>query len=143
MNIVYIKCSECNNRVFSFSRHDMQYCKCGQCAIDGGFDYIKVTGTAETIRSTIKDSLSLIREQFIWTRRYDKNNTLLKEPERLLLKDLKTDHIVQILIGIMEKMSDGKHIVEAQWRAINIIFLEEIAFRYKTDKNYRPISSHL
>lgn len=36
-----IKCPKCNDRVFSFNRHDFRWCKCGNCAVDGGDDYFK------------------------------------------------------------------------------------------------------
>lgn len=39
-----IKCKKCGDIIESKSRHDMVWCKCRAIAIDGGNDYIKITG---------------------------------------------------------------------------------------------------
>jgi hypothetical protein len=39
-----VQCLSCNDIVYSSDRHDMVYCSCGKQAIDGGFDYTKLTG---------------------------------------------------------------------------------------------------
>jgi len=38
-----IKCLSCGDVVYSRARHDMRGCSCGDVAIDGGFDYKKVS----------------------------------------------------------------------------------------------------
>jgi len=43
MIINAIKCPSCNDIVYSRARHDMRGCSCGDVAIDGGFDYRKVS----------------------------------------------------------------------------------------------------
>lgn len=37
-------CKKCNDRIFSFHRHDMRYCKCGESFIDGGHSYFRCGG---------------------------------------------------------------------------------------------------
>lgn len=37
-------CNKCHNFVFSRSRHDFRSCPCGSVSVDGGFDYLKVSG---------------------------------------------------------------------------------------------------
>lgn len=37
-------CSICEDVVYSRARHDMRLCSCGALAVDGGFDYMKVSG---------------------------------------------------------------------------------------------------
>jgi len=37
-----IECPKCADVIYSRARHDYRACKCGEVAIDGGFDYIKV-----------------------------------------------------------------------------------------------------
>jgi hypothetical protein len=49
MLIKGIKCVKCMDVLYSRARHDMRFCSCGSAAIDGGFDYIKVTGEPEFI----------------------------------------------------------------------------------------------
>ena len=34
-----IRCPKCGDKLFSWTTHDFQTCSCGQCFIDGGFDY--------------------------------------------------------------------------------------------------------
>lgn len=36
-----IKCKSCGNIIESNNRHDFKFCSCGQCAVDGGHDYLK------------------------------------------------------------------------------------------------------
>lgn len=39
-----IKCKKCGDIIFSKHRHDMVWCKCNTVAIDGGQDYLRITG---------------------------------------------------------------------------------------------------
>ena len=36
-----IKCKRCGDIIESTHRHDFKWCSCGQCAVDGGYDYLK------------------------------------------------------------------------------------------------------
>jgi len=38
-----IKCKKCNDIVYSRARHDFRLCSCESVAIDGGFDYCKIS----------------------------------------------------------------------------------------------------
>lgn len=42
-----IKCKKCGQIVVSGHRHDFKVCKCGACAADGGFTYLRRMGDAE------------------------------------------------------------------------------------------------
>ena len=42
ITIYAIQCTECNDIIYSRTRHDFHWCSCNNCAIDGGFDYQKV-----------------------------------------------------------------------------------------------------
>ena len=44
MQVTGLKCKKCGETIVSKHRHDMRWCKCGACAIDGGRDYCKITG---------------------------------------------------------------------------------------------------
>jgi hypothetical protein len=44
MKVNAIKCKNCNTIIYSRATHDFHWCPCGKCAIDGGFEYIKITG---------------------------------------------------------------------------------------------------
>lgn len=38
-----VKCNKCGELIYSRTRHDFHYCHCGNVAVDGGRDYLKVT----------------------------------------------------------------------------------------------------
>ena len=39
-----IRCKKCGDIIQSKNRHDMVWCKCGAVGIDGGKDYVKISG---------------------------------------------------------------------------------------------------
>lgn len=41
--ITAIKCPKCRDTIFSRARHDFHWCSCGEIAVDGGFDYLKIS----------------------------------------------------------------------------------------------------
>lgn len=50
-----IKCLKCNDIIESLSVHDLKYCKCGACSIDGGNEYTRVGGDVEYIHWVYDD----------------------------------------------------------------------------------------
>lgn len=36
-----IECLNCNSKIYSRSRHNMRYCKCEDCYVDGGSSYLR------------------------------------------------------------------------------------------------------
>ena len=36
-----IKCNYCGEVIESKSVHDIKYCSCGKCAVDGGHEYLR------------------------------------------------------------------------------------------------------
>lgn len=40
--VTAIICPNCDDRIWSYHRHDMRSCSCGYCYIDGGRDYTRV-----------------------------------------------------------------------------------------------------
>lgn len=44
-----IRCPECGESIWSRHRHDMRWCSCGYCAIDGGREYIKVSFSGDKV----------------------------------------------------------------------------------------------
>jgi hypothetical protein len=52
LTVYGIKCKNCGDIIFSRARHDFRECSCFEnseynkgCAIDGGFDYCKISGS--------------------------------------------------------------------------------------------------
>lgn len=54
-----IQCELCKDVVFSINRHDMHYCECGACFIDGGREYCR-----RTVTSTIEGSYHHLTKEF-------------------------------------------------------------------------------
>ncbi len=131
-NITHLICKKCEDFVFSFYRHDMNFCKCGACGLDGGLDYNKITGNLDDIivvESDIETVIESIRDKFLWTKRYDKYNNLLKKPITKKLKKLTTDHIIGILLYFTKRISQDTFTVSKDWVIIHEIFLEELKYR--------------
>lgn len=47
-----IKCTLCNDIIYSRAVHDFHCCSCESVCIDGGFDYTKISGEPENVQST-------------------------------------------------------------------------------------------
>jgi ribosomal protein L37AE/L43A len=43
MKVTAVICPNCKDTIFSRAKHDFRKCSCGETAIDGGFDYTKVS----------------------------------------------------------------------------------------------------
>ena len=43
MKIYAYECGICGDKIFSRARHDYRSCSCKSIAVDGGFDYNKIT----------------------------------------------------------------------------------------------------
>lgn len=54
-------CPNCHSIIFSLYRHDYNECKCGECMVDGGFDYTRqsVNGMSCTIGIPVKMFIAL------------------------------------------------------------------------------------
>jgi hypothetical protein len=46
-----IECLRCGDKIYSRARHDLRWCSCGSCAIDGGEDYMKVSGDPAFVKN--------------------------------------------------------------------------------------------
>lgn len=54
------QCRHCLSIIESKSVHDMQYCRCGACAVDGGQEYLRrlvANGPDDLIEMSIKSNL--------------------------------------------------------------------------------------
>lgn len=131
MNINYIETLS-GKKLFSFHRHDFKMEE--GVGIDGGLqDYVRVIGGAELKEDSIENLILVIRESFKWGKNYDKDNNPLPKTEWVLLKDLDTSHIVNILIYFTNQIKiDGinvKSSLDKQWVAYHLFFLEELKYR--------------
>ena len=48
MKVHAIQCNKCGDKIYSRATHDMRWCTCESVAIDGGLDYVKISGTEYT-----------------------------------------------------------------------------------------------
>jgi hypothetical protein len=67
---VGIECLKCNTRIFSKHRHDFKYCKCGECFVDGGFDYLRYGGNMTYIK-LVSIKLRIRKDGRIYKRDYN------------------------------------------------------------------------
>lgn len=123
-----------DRKLFSFHRHD--YKSDGTFFIDGGFDYTRTN--TEIHQGEIGDLIGDIRQQFEWINRLNEDGTHRTVPRRILLKDLETDHIIQILIHFTEHLAENINMdtyVGTQWKAYHLIFLYELKYRQQHDNS--------
>ena len=120
-------------KLFSFYRHDYkEYTdKEGNfMMIDGGMDYIRYSVDEENSwlnEAEISDVIQDIREQYKWGRNYDKNMNKLLKTEYILLKDLDTEHIFNIITYILNKIPK---IINYNNKMTIEVFVEELKYRY-------------
>jgi len=124
MKIHYIE-TPSKKKLFSFHRHDFKMEE--DVGIDGGLDYIKTVGKVEVQFAEIQDVIKDIREQFLWGKNYDKDNNRLPKTEFILLKDLNSSHIVNIIKYLLIKTDLNEY-----YRFYIQIFLEELIYRIET-----------
>lgn len=68
-----IQCPSCNDVIFSRSRHDYRPCSCGSVAIDGGFDYVRISskvGIPKVIQKTVNVNKTDLYKD--WNYQFDK-----------------------------------------------------------------------
>jgi len=83
MKIKAIKCLKCGGTIFSRSVHDFRWCSCESVAIDGGFEYTKVSGNPENYE--FKDiNVKATKTQLYkdWEHRTDKYGLIKKEVKK-------------------------------------------------------------
>lgn len=51
-----IKCKHCGDIIFSRTRHDFRSCMCEKVFIDGGRDYLKISGNIEDMENIILET---------------------------------------------------------------------------------------
>lgn len=125
MNINYIE-TKSGKKLFSFYRHDFKMEE--GVGIDGGIDgYIRIIGNAVLKTDTIENLIEDIRSQFTWTTIYGKDKKRVPAHKNLL-KDLDTNHILEILI-FFTRPFDSESTISIVWKTIHIIFLEELKYR--------------
>lgn len=54
----WLECLKCGDFVVSQHVHDYRTCQCGACSIDGGMDYVRVSGSPEDYRLILWDYLN-------------------------------------------------------------------------------------
>jgi hypothetical protein len=129
MRIRYGYCKSCQKSLFNFKHHEMTWCSCNKSAIDIEELYSRIIGDAEIREGEIQNLIEGIREQFVWTSNYDKDMRRIEPVERFL-KDLDTDHILNIL----NYLTDREIIHDSTRRSINIM-VNELKYRHGKQKS--------
>ena len=96
-----IQCKYCKDIIESKHTHDFVTCKCGKVSVDGGLDYLRRIGNysayndlSEVTTEEDNDWFQQVREHFTWGTR---GKSGVEPMQRVLLKDLTTEHIENIL----------------------------------------------
>ena len=61
ISVEAITCPACGDTIYSRARHDFRYCTCQACAIDGGFDYIKICTNTNIDPNTVRGKTLKLR----------------------------------------------------------------------------------
>lgn len=136
MKIKYLDCRG-KKKLFSLHRHDFRTWEDEDgnfFMIDGGFlDYHRYSHPdmhtlpfdAYVKEDEIENVIEELREQFSWGKNYDKEGNLLPKTQWALLKDLDTDHVINII----------KHLYGLQTTNSRTVFvmLEELRYRLKNN----------
>jgi hypothetical protein len=110
MKIKYGYCKTCQTSLHNFKHHEMAWCTtCNSSGVDIEDLYSRTIGNAEIREGEISDLIEDIREQFTWTSNYDKDMKRIPPVEKLL-KDLDTDHILNIITYLTESNNNPKTI---------------------------------
>jgi len=139
MKIHYIE--KDGKKLFSFNRHDYKSFPTGEF-IDGGLDYIRTNTDIKF--GEIKDLILDIREQFQWGVNLNKNGTLREEGTKfVLLKNLHTDHLVNILNHLLERSLILRTHISDVTATHLLIILAELDYRMKQHySNYNSIQGY-
>jgi len=69
-----LKCIDCGDIVYSRARHDFRSCSCGAVSVDGGFEYMKISGDFTKMVSLHNFLVDATQKQLYddWNMRTDK-----------------------------------------------------------------------
>jgi len=110
MKIKYGYCKTCQTSLHNFKHHEMAWCTtCNSSGVDIEDLYSRTIGNAEIREGEISDLIEDIREQFTWTSNYDKDMKRIPPVEKLL-KNLDTDHILNIITYLTESNNNPRTI---------------------------------
>lgn len=110
MKIKYGYCKTCQTSLHNFKHHEMAWCTtCNKSGVDIEDLYCRTIGDAEIREGEISDLIEEIREIFTWTSNYDKDMKRIPPVERLL-KDLDSDHILNIITYLTESNNNPRTI---------------------------------
>ena len=70
-----VKCPKCGEIIYSRSHHDFHYCHCGNCYIDGGFEYTRIGAKEDLDKMKVFPfEVNATKEELLldWDKRKDK-----------------------------------------------------------------------
>ena len=74
-----IKCRKCGDIIYSRAVHDFHFCSCEKCAIDGGFDYLRILGDPKNYEPIDIEVNATRKELYVdWATGKDKFGTIKK-----------------------------------------------------------------
>lgn len=78
MIVSAIQCKECKDVIYSRAHHDFHHCSCGNCFVDGGFDYFRYGANSFNSIKEIKLQLDITKTELYddWNYSRDKYGTI-------------------------------------------------------------------
>lgn len=81
MTLKALKCKKCEAIIYSRARHDFHWCPCGNLAVDGGRDYMKISfkepDSYEQVEVEVKADAQKLYDD--WNLNKNKFGTILKK----------------------------------------------------------------
>lgn len=88
VKVTCIECPNCKDIIYSRAHYDFHYCSCGQFAIDGGFDYVRILGNnPNKLFSKFIMGVNKLDLYQDWNNRTDKYGTI--KPEGREVKEVR------------------------------------------------------
>jgi hypothetical protein len=106
------KCPTCGDLIFSRANHDFHECSCGEIAIDGGFNYVRMA--FKTVRPEIvKIYVDATRDELYddWNHRKNKWGTI-KAPQKNFDRTNKVKEVKNPLLSNSKKTKGKKHMAK-------------------------------
>ena len=83
MKVSAVRCRGCGDTIYSRARHDFHWCSCESVAVDGGFEYLKLSAKTEADFEHLQIEVDATKRQLFddWNSSADKFGVIKPEPE--------------------------------------------------------------
>lgn len=131
MKVTAIKCPNCNDVIYSRTRHDMRWCSCGKVAIDGGREYTKLLYPPEyNDLETITIEVDATNDQLYndWNNETDNYGIIMDDDSKS--SELKPDGLSEHLDALLDAASDS---IKSAKETVKRNIMNEYEYKYKKE----------